>query len=571
MTISTEPAALSYDGDDSTASFPITWKYFAKSHVVATLRASNGNETTWVLGTQYTLSDAGVASGGTLTVNVAPVDYTPATGETLVLELAPPNTQDSSLPLGGPFPSSTVEDELDEAAQRDANLQRLINRSLRVPKTDTQTGSLLDLPIDSDRASTFLAFDANGAPISAAGTSADLTPVSTYMDSLLDDADFETAIGTLGLVPHYSVGSVTGTNTVAGTTPLTVTAYVAGQLFTFVPANDNTGAVTLNVDSLGAGALQLNGAALKAGSLQSGVPATVRATNNTPVFELIGNGAGLRDAPPGVVQTVSGNTTVGIGNNKDVYNCSGTMTLTLPTAASATDGWSISGVNTGTADVLLDADGTETINGQLTWSLQPNGGFTVTSNGSAWTATFHNNGRVGQVESNFDGSIPGWLLLRGQTMGSAASGATEAAEIYKQLYVWLWDNLADGQAAVSTGRGASGAADFDADKTLTLPDMRGRAPVGKDNMGGSSANVVADTEADTMGDVSGEDLHTMTSGEMVAHSHGQSTSSGAGGATTGTATVSGTTQFTFNTQSSGSTTPFNVMAPYMTFNVFIRY
>lgn len=38
MTISTEAVALSYAGDDATTAFPITWKYFAKSHVVATLR-----------------------------------------------------------------------------------------------------------------------------------------------------------------------------------------------------------------------------------------------------------------------------------------------------------------------------------------------------------------------------------------------------------------------------------------------------------------------------------------------------------------------------------------------------
>ncbi len=288
MTVSTEPAALSYSGDGATATFAITWKYFAKAHVVVTLRDSAGSEATWVLGTQYTLTDEGISTGGTLTVVTAPVDYTPAANETLLIELIPPNTQDSSLPLGGPFPSSTVEDELDEAAQRDAKLTTVLDRALLVPKTDTQAGSNLEIPIDSARASKFLSFDANGKPIVAAGTSANLGPVSAYIDTLLDDSNFVTAITTLGLQPHYALGSVAGTNTITATAATTLTAHVAGDLLTFVPANDSTGAVTLNVDTIGAGAIQLNGAALVSKELQSGMPVTVRVTNTTPLFEILG-------------------------------------------------------------------------------------------------------------------------------------------------------------------------------------------------------------------------------------------------------------------------------------------
>lgn len=192
MTISTEPAPLSYSGDDSTTAFPITWKYFAKSHVVATLRSSAGVETLWVLNTDYTLTAAGVEAGGTLTATTAP-----ASGTTLVITLDPPNTQDKSLPLGGAFPSTSVEDALDVAAQRDARLEALFNRTLRVPKTDTQSDTELELPIDSDRASKFLAFDGDGSPIAAVGTSADLTPVSSFVNTLLDDADADAFITTL--------------------------------------------------------------------------------------------------------------------------------------------------------------------------------------------------------------------------------------------------------------------------------------------------------------------------------------------------------------------------------------
>jgi len=46
--------------------------------------------------------------------------------------------------------------------------------------------------------------------------------------------------------------SVAGTNTITGSAPITPAAYAAGQVFRFITAVTNTGAVTLNVNSLGA-------------------------------------------------------------------------------------------------------------------------------------------------------------------------------------------------------------------------------------------------------------------------------------------------------------------------------
>ena len=198
MTITTEPVPLSYSGDDSTTDFAITFKYFAKSHVVVTLRDANDAETTWVLGTNYTLTDADVDTGGTLTATTAP-----ATGETLVISLDPPNTQDSSFPVGGSFPSSTVEDELDQAAQRDGKLETLFNRTLRVPKTDLRTDTDLELPIDTERASKFLKFDANGLPTAAAGTA---TLGETGL--LGQDAESELTIATGSVTPTVSTHSI---------------------------------------------------------------------------------------------------------------------------------------------------------------------------------------------------------------------------------------------------------------------------------------------------------------------------------------------------------------------------
>ena len=65
--------------------------------------------------------------------------------------------------------------------------------------------------------------------------------------------------------------TVTGTDTITGSMSPQLTAYAAGQLFYFVANAANTGAVTLNIDSLGAKSITRDGSsALAAGDINSG-------------------------------------------------------------------------------------------------------------------------------------------------------------------------------------------------------------------------------------------------------------------------------------------------------------
>lgn len=169
MTISTTDARVSYDGDGATTAFPIPFKFIENGHIKATLRDVSGGETTWTLGTEFTLSGAGEANGGTLTVVTSPTDFTPLTDEKLVIELDIPNTQGKAFPLGGAFPSTQVEEALDLGAQRDALLAQFDQRVISVPTTDAQVGNL-ELAIDSLRVGKYLGFDALGQPQLLAGT-----------------------------------------------------------------------------------------------------------------------------------------------------------------------------------------------------------------------------------------------------------------------------------------------------------------------------------------------------------------------------------------------------------------
>lgn len=73
------------------------------------------------------------------------------------------------------------------------------------------------------------------------------------------------------IAPCEWLSSVTGTNTITAVTATPYSALVAGFQVRIVPANTNSGAVTLNVNSIGAKAVTRNGTtALAGGELRAG-------------------------------------------------------------------------------------------------------------------------------------------------------------------------------------------------------------------------------------------------------------------------------------------------------------
>jgi hypothetical protein len=70
--------------------------------------------------------------------------------------------------------------------------------------------------------------------------------------------------------------TVSGTNVLTGSLVPPLLAYVTGAMFSFIVANTNSGAVTLNIDGLGAKTVMRNGTdALQAGDLTAGSMALV--------------------------------------------------------------------------------------------------------------------------------------------------------------------------------------------------------------------------------------------------------------------------------------------------------
>lgn len=148
----------------------------------------------------------------------------------------------------------------------------------------------------------------------------------------------------------------------------------------------------------------------------------------------------------------------------------------------------------------------------------------------------HSNGvPAGMGPLPYFGTTPpaGWLFCDGKTIGDSSSGATSRANLdVQQLFELLWNSVANGELPIQNSDGTAGArgttaiSDFNDHKRLPLPDFRGRFVLGKDSMGGQSANRVTNSQADLLGGSSGAEAVTLNDNQIPAHTHPASFSSG---------------------------------------------
>jgi hypothetical protein len=240
---------------------------------------------------------------------------------------------------------------------------------------------------------------------------------------------------------------------------------------------------------------------------------------------------------------------------------------------------------------------------------------------------------TGDIKTRYGTAIlSGFVRMNGRTIGSASSGATERANADAQpLFEYLWNN--DANLAVSGGRGVSSINDWNANKTITLPDMRGRGLVSLADMGNAAANLttascatptvlgtacgtetktlaqtnmpnynlpstlsisntlgISDTHAisDTLGLNDPGHTHSVpsgatagggniTAGGLASFTNGQTTGSNTTGITrtggvslTGSVSLTGGLSLIGSVPSGGSQTPISVLSPSMLITTYIK-
>lgn len=111
-----------------------------------------------------------------------------------------PVARTTDFPATGPFQIPSLNTALDRIIAIQQQLEDQIVRTLRLAASDPTAN--LDIPAIAERASKFLAFDANGTPMVA--TAVTEAPVSAFMLTVLDDASAAAARTTLGITDTTS-------------------------------------------------------------------------------------------------------------------------------------------------------------------------------------------------------------------------------------------------------------------------------------------------------------------------------------------------------------------------------
>ena len=143
--------------------------------------------------------------------------------------------------------------------------------------------------------------------------------------------------------------TVAGTDTLTGTTTPALAAYATGNQFSFLVANTNTGAVTLNVDGIGAKAITRTGTtALVAGDMVAGQ--AVEIIYDGTRFQLV-NGNSFTNLK---VSGTLGVTGVSTFTAQPIVS---SLTASLPVFTDASKGL-VSNTMTGTGDVVMSTSPT---------------------------------------------------------------------------------------------------------------------------------------------------------------------------------------------------------------------
>lgn len=178
-------------------------------------------------------------------------------------------------------------------------------------------------------------------------------------------------------------------------------------------------------------------------------------------------------------------------------------------------------------DLVRWNDGVET----LTYISLVDSNTTDPSNTTNWRRFNASNFPSGSLLA-YDGStLPdSWIWADGKTIGNASSNATNRANADTlELFTLIWNSYSNTLRPIynSNGtagtRGVSAAADYAANKAITVRDMRGIVAVGRDDMGGTAANRITTggcgISGVTLGATGGEETHTLVTTEIPVHNH----------------------------------------------------
>lgn len=264
MSVNSNQSRIPYTANGVTTAFPYPYKFYNATHLIVIKTDALGNNTTYILNSDYTVTGAGSPSGGTVTFAVAPV-----TGLTITIYRKLPLTQLNNYVNDDDLRADVLETDLDYAAMRDQQIADDISRAISYPQSEV-IGTSNTLPIASVRAGKLFGFDGSGLPIVSNSNLTDIDQIlpTVQAAAALAVASAAAAAASASLSydsNQYAVAS--GTNTYTATLTPAPPSYSTGMQVELLFSNSNTGAATINLNILGAKTIQKNGSMLTGGEI----------------------------------------------------------------------------------------------------------------------------------------------------------------------------------------------------------------------------------------------------------------------------------------------------------------
>ncbi len=302
MTVSSQVTRADYNGNGVTTLFSVPFYFVDQTHltVLSTVIAT-GVSTALTLATNYTVSGAGVSTGGSITILTAPA----GTVRITILRNVP-YLQNTHYVPNDPFPATSHEAALDLLTMEAQQINEILGRTVTFPSSDP-TGIGATIPNAVTRAGKVFAFDSTGAP-SVANNVVDITAVAANATNI------NTVAANIGSVNSVAANAA-NINTVA-TNNTNVT---------------NVGGNIANVNTVAGNATNINTVAGNNANIS-----TV-ATNNANVSTVATNIAAVNTNTTNIVaiQNASANATAAAGSASAASTSAGTASTQATNSANS--------------------------------------------------------------------------------------------------------------------------------------------------------------------------------------------------------------------------------------------